>query len=258
MRDVLIADASLDDLDLLLDRCRPDVRIVRVAADGDGGGAVAAALATRPAAVHLLAHGEPGAVRLGAHRLDVTALSRSWPQAPDTEILIHACDTGADGGRFVQALAQATGARVAAASHPVGHPSLGASWDLDMATGPIAAALPVSDTGAWVHRLAYTGTPGDGDDTLIGDDSGNTINGGAGNDSIVGGTGNDSLIGGLGDDTLVGGGNSGQSAGDTLNGGLGADHYVGGNGFTIVTYENATTGITLDLTNGANNTGEAA
>ncbi|CAO3363746.1 beta strand repeat-containing protein [Azospirillum palustre] len=264
MRDVLIADARLDDLDLLLDRCRPDVRIVRVAADEDGGAALADALADRPAAIHLLAHGEPGAVRLGAGRLDIAALSgreadgRAWPQAPDTEILIHACDTGADGGRFAQALAQATGARVAAASHPVGHPSLGASWDLDVTTGPIAAALPVSDTGAWVQRLAYTGTPSDGDDTLIGDDTGNTINGGAGNDSIVGGTGNDSLIGGLGDDTLVGGGNSGQSAGDTLNGGLGADHYVGGNGFTIVTYENATTGITLDLTNGANNTGEAA
>ena len=268
MRDVLIADASLDDLDLLLDRCRPDVRIVRIAADGDGGEALATALAdalaARPAAIHLLAHGEPGAVRLGARRLDIAALSgreadgRTWPQAPDTEILIHACDTGADGGRFARALAQATGARVAAASHPVGHPSLGASWDLDVTTGPIAAALPVSDTGDWVHRLAYTGTPSAGDDTLVGDDGGNTINGGAGNDSIVGGTGNDSLIGGIGGDTLVGGGNSGQSAGDTLNGGLGGDHYVGGNGFTIVTYENATSGITLDLTNGANNTGEAA
>jgi hypothetical protein len=258
VRDVLIADASLDDLDLLLDRCRPDVRIVRVAADEDGEEALADALAGRPAAIHLLAHGEPGVVRLGAGRLDVAALSRFWPQAPDTEILIHACDTGADGGRFAAALAQATGARVAAASHPVGHPSLGASWDLDVTTGPIAAALPVSDTGAWVHRLAYTGTPSDGDDTLIGDDGGNIINGGAGNDSIVGGTGNDSLIGGIGDDTLVGGGNSGQAAGDTLNGGLGGDHYVGGNGFTIVTYENATSGITLDLTNGANNTGEAA
>ncbi|WP_211104118.1 DUF4347 domain-containing protein [Azospirillum sp. Sh1] len=268
MRDVLIADASLDDLDLLLDRCRPGVRIIRVMADEDGGEALANALsdalADRPAAIHLLAHGEPGAVRLGAGRLDVVALSgrkaegRDWPQAPGTEILIHACDTGADGGRFAAALAQATGARVAAASHPVGHPSLGASWDLDVTTGPIVASLPVSDTGAWVHRLAYSGTATDGDDTLIGDDGGNTINGGAGNDSIVGGTGNDSLLGGAGDDTLVGGGNSGQSAGDTLNGGLGGDHYVGGNGFTIVTYENATTGITLDLTNGANNTGEAA
>nr|WP_282189364.1 Ig-like domain-containing protein [Azospirillum endophyticum] len=257
----MIADASLDDLDLLLDRCRSDVRIVRVAADEDGGKALADALAGRPPAIHLLAHGEPGAVRLGVRPLDIAALEtdrHSWPQAPGTEILIHACDTGADGGRFAAALAQATGARVAAASHPVGHPSLGASWELDVTTGPIRAALPVSDTGSWVHRLAYTGTPTDGDDTLVGDDTGNTINGGAGNDSIVGGTGNDSLVGGIGDDTLVGGGNSGQSAGDTLNGGLGGDHYVGGNGFTIVTYENATTGITLDLTNGANNTGEAA
>ncbi|PWC40148.1 DUF4347 domain-containing protein, partial [Azospirillum sp. TSO35-2] len=264
MRDVLIADAGLDDLDRLLDHCRPDVRVVRVTGDDDGEEALAEALAGRPAAIHLLAHGEPGAVRLGARPLDAAALSRrvaegrSWPQAPGTDILIHACDTGADGGRFAAALARATGARVAAASHPVGHPALGASWDLDVATGPIAASSPFADSGAWVHRLAYSGTPTDGDDTLVGDDTGNRIDGGAGNDSITGGTGNDSLIGGLGDDTLVGGGNSGESAGDTLNGGLGADHYVGGNGFTIVTYETATSGITLDLIDGANNTGEAA
>ena len=269
MRDVLIADASLADLDRLLDRCRPDLRVVRVGADEDGGKALADALAGRPAAIHLLAHGEPGAVRLGARPLDVAALEgageeaaeadrRSWPQAPDTEILIHACDVGADGGRFAAALARATGARVAAASHPVGHPSLGASWDLDVTTGPVSAALPFSGTGDWVHQLAYSGTPSAGNDTLVGDNGGNVINGLAGNDSIVGGTGNDSLIGGLGDDTLVGGGNSGVAAGDTMNGGLGADHYVGGSGFNIVTYEDATTGITLDLGNGANNTGEAA
>jgi len=269
VRDVLIADAGLAELDRLLDRCRPDIRVVRVAADEDGGTALAEALAGRPAAIHLLAHGEPGAVRLGARPLDVAALEeagasaaeadrRSWPQAPDTEILIHACDVGADGGRFAAALARATGARVAAASHPVGHPSLGGSWELDVTTGPVTASLPFSGTGDWVHRLAYSGTPTAGNDTLVGDDTGNTINGLAGNDSITGGTGNDSLVGGDGDDTLVGGGNSGVAAGDTMNGGLGADHYVGGSGFNIVTYEDATAGLTLDLTNGANNTGEAA
>ena len=271
MRDVLIADADLENLDRLLDRCRPDIRVVRVAADGDGGTALADALAGRPAAIHLLAHGEPGAVRLGARPLDIAALEeagrsaaaadrRSWPQAPGTEILIHACDVGAgaNGRRFVERLAAVTGARVAAASHPVGHADQGASWELDVVTGPIQAARPFAGADAWPHRLAYSGTPTAGNDTLVGDNGGNTINGLAGNDSITGGTGNDSLVGGLGNDTLVGGGNSGVAAGDTMNGGLGADHYVGGSGFTIVTYENATTGFTLDLTNGANNTGEAA
>ncbi|BAI75951.1 hypothetical protein AZL_d01250 (plasmid) [Azospirillum sp. B510] len=274
MHGIILADAGLADIDALIGRQAPDVTVVRVAADEDALGLLADALemagkmagetgdgAGGACAVHLVAHGAPGVVKLGAMPLDAGALlDRRWPDATGCEILIHACDVGAgDRGRhFVERLAAVTGARVAAASHPVGHAGQGGSWDLDVVTGPIRASRPFAGAEAWPHRLAYRGTATSGNDTLIGDNGGNTINGLAGNDSIVGGTGNDSLIGGLGDDTLVGGGNSGQSAGDTLNGGLGADHYIGGNGFTIVTYENATTGITLDLTNGANNTGEAA
>ncbi|PWC32697.1 DUF4347 domain-containing protein [Azospirillum sp. TSO35-2] len=261
MQGIILADAGLADIDALIGRHASDLTVIRVADDEDALGLLADALETRPAAIHLIAHGAPGEVRLGAQPLDSSALlDRCWPDATGTEILIHACDVGAgtNGRRFVERLAAVTGARVAAASHPVGPAALGASWDLDVVTGPIATARPFAGADAWPHRLAYSGTATNGNDTLVGDNGGNTINGLGGNDSITGGTGNDSLIGGAGNDTLVGGGNSGQSAGDTMNGGLGADHYVGGTGFNIVTYENATSGLTLDLTNGANNTGEAA
>ena len=261
MHGIILADAGLADIDALIGRHAPDVTVIRVAADEDALGLLADALETGPAAVHLIAHGAPGVVKLGAMPLDTSALfDRRWPDATGTEILIHACDVGAGGNgrRFVERLAAVTGARVAAASHPVGHADQGGSWDLDVVTGPILAARLFEGAAAWPHRLAYSGTPSDGDDTLVGDDTGNIIDGGAGNDSITGGTGNDSLVGGIGNDTLVGGGNTGVAAGDTMNGGLGADHYVGGSGFNIVTYEDATAGLTLDLTNGANNTGEAA
>ncbi|WP_304488774.1 DUF4347 domain-containing protein [Azospirillum sp. INR13] len=252
MHGIILADAGLADIDALIGRHAPNVTVIRVAADEDALGLLADALETGPAAVHLIAHGAPGVVKLGAMPLDTSALfDRRWPDATGTEILIHACDVGAGGNgrRFVERLAAVTGARVAAASHPVGHADRGGSWDLDVVTGPILAARPFAGADAWPHRLAYSGTPTSGNDTLVGDNGGNTINGLAGNDSIVGGTGND---------TLVGGGNTGVAAGDTMNGGLGADHYVGGSGFNIVTYENATAGLTLDLTDGANNTGEAA
>ncbi|AWU97393.1 DUF4347 domain-containing protein [Azospirillum ramasamyi] len=261
MHGIILADAGLADIDALIGRHAPDVTVIRVAGDEDALGLLADALEAGPAAVHLIAHGAPGVVRLGAMPLDISALlDRRWPDASGTEILIHACDVGAgaDGRSFVECLAAVTGARVAAASHPVGHADQGGSWELDVVTGQILTARPFAGADVWPHRLAYSGTPSAGNDTLVGDNGGNVINGLAGNDSIVGGTGNDSLIGGLGDDTLVGGGNSGVAAGDTMNGGLGADHYVGGSGFNIVTYEDATTGITLDLGNGANNTGEAA
>jgi Ca2+-binding RTX toxin-like protein len=59
---------------------------------------------------------------------------------------------------------------------------------------------------------------GDGDDTLIGNDSANVLSGGAGNDALAAGAGADSLFGSDGNDTLDGG-----IANDTLTGDAGTD-----------------------------------
>ena len=79
-------------------------------------------------------------------------------------------------------------------------------------------------------------TAGPGDATLIG---------GAGDDLLTGGTGNDILVGGIGDDTLFG-----AEGNDTLEGGLGADVLDGGEGSDTASYENAETGVVVDLTSG--------
>ncbi len=71
-------------------------------------------------------------------------------------------------------------------------------------------------------------------DTLRGGYYANTLNGGAGDDAIFGGSGSDTLIGGAGD--------------DFLNGEADDDSYDGGAGFDTVTYENASSGVTVDLT----------
>ncbi len=261
MHTIILIDADLADIDGLLGQREPGARVLRVSRRDDAHALLAASLAERPAAVHLVAHGEPGLVRLGARPLDaVSILDRSWPDAAGTEILIHACDVGAGavGRRFLGRLAHATGAAVAAASHPIGHAGLGASWVLDVTSGPVRAAAPFGGAPDWRHRLAHQGTATAGNDTLIGDNAGNSIDGLGGNDSITGGIGADSLIGGAGNDTLIGGGNPGSLLPDTLNGGLGADSLVGGAGFTVATYENATAGLTLDLKTPGNSTGEAA
>ncbi len=256
MTEVIIADAGLEGLDQLLDLRRQDVHVVRVSATEDAHTVLAAALAGRPAAVHLVAHGEPGRIRLGARPLDAASLlDRSWPDAAGCEIHIHACNvaTGEAGQHFLTRLASATGASVAAATRPLGHAERGGVWTLDATIGPIRAASPFVGQEAWPHLLAFTGTPSTGNDTLIGDDTGNIIDGMAGDDSITSGAGNDSLSGGAGNDTLIGGGGN-----DTLDGGLGADLMNGGDGFDSVTYENATSGIRLDLLNPGTSTGEAA
>lgn len=70
-------------------------------------------------------------------------------------------------------------------------------------------------------------------DTLSGDANANRLEGGAGADVLRGGAGGDTLIGGAGD--------------DVLNGGAGDDTLDGGDGFDIASYENATSGVRVDL-----------
>ena len=256
MTEVIIADAGLEDLDQLLGHGRPELRTVRVSAGEDAHAVLAAVLAERPAAVHLVAHGEPGRIRLGAQPLDAASLlDRSWPDAQGTEIHIHACRVadGAVGRAFLNRLAAATGATIAASSRPVGPAGQGGSWQLDVRTAPVLAASPFVGAESWPHVLAVTGTPSPGNDTLIGDDLGNTIDGLAGDDSLVGGAEMDTLNGGEGNDTLIGGGGN-----DMLNGGPGADLLNGGDGFDSATYETSPTGLVIDLAVPANSTGEAA
>ncbi|WP_169732782.1 DUF4347 domain-containing protein [Azospirillum halopraeferens] len=250
MREILIADAALEDLAYLLERQRDGIRTVLVPRDGDAFAALSGALAARPGAIHLLGHGAPGAVRIGAAAIDsASILDRHWPLAPGTELLIHACRTGdgAAGRLFLDRLAAATGATVAASSGPVGDAAQGGSWTLDRATGPVATAAPFTGHEGWPHLLAISGTPSNGDDTLIGDDGDNVLYGLLGADYLYGGAGNDTLYGGEGS--------------DTLDGGPGADYMDGGfdNAFDRVTYASAgLEGIVLDLENPANSRGHAA
>ena len=93
---------------------------------------------------------------------------------------------------------------------------------------------------------------GDGDDLLDGGNGEDDLVGGPGNDVLCGGDGNDVLRGGLGNDvwwreldTMNGG-----AGDDTLIGGLGDDLLVGGDGIDTASYQDATGGVTANLTTG--------
>ena len=103
---------------------------------------------------------------------------------------------------------------------------------------------------------------GSGGDTLDGNDLDNVITGNAGNDTINGHFGNDTLYGGDNEDELYGGdgddtldGGAGQ---DKLFGGAGSDILNGGAGYDRAIYTGALAGVTVDLSNTYNNTGDAA
>ena len=80
-------------------------------------------------------------------------------------------------------------------------------------------------------------------DTLIGNDADNVLIGWDGNDIISGGKGEDTLWGSAGNDTLDGG-----EGDDWLVGGAGDDVIKGGAGADWSSYEDATAGVTVDLT----------
>ncbi|MCW5737690.1 MAG: hypothetical protein KIS73_26455 [Enhydrobacter sp.] len=82
-------------------------------------------------------------------------------------------------------------------------------------------------------------------DMLLGNELRNVLSGLSGIDYLSGRDGNDELNGGLGDDQLVGG-----DGDDFLRGNDGADTLRGGDGSDTASYEDSTTGVTVNLTTG--------
>ena len=126
------------------------------------------------------------------------------------------------------------------------------------AAGDVYNSIEVVDGSHFNDILTGDAT----DNVLIGWDGDDTISGGAGNDRIHGGNGNDTINGGAGADDLRGdAGNdtlNGDDDNDYLRGGAGADTLNGGSGFDHADYRDSTSGLTVDLSNMANNTGDAA
>ncbi|MEX0311216.1 MAG: hypothetical protein AB3N17_13340, partial [Tateyamaria sp.] len=83
---------------------------------------------------------------------------------------------------------------------------------------------------------------GQANDLLLGDSGANLLDGLAGNDTLRGDIGNDTLIGGAGDDFLFGEDNN-----DLILGGTGTNAIDGGAGSDVVSYIDATLGVTVDL-----------
>lgn len=101
-----------------------------------------------------------------------------------------------------------------------------------------------------VNLQTQTASGGDADgDTLI---SFSHAEGGDGNDVLIGGGGRNQLIGGLGNDRL-----EGAAGDDMLRGGAGADTLLGGDGNDILDYSGSTAGVTVNLTTGAADGGDA-
>ncbi|MFZ2309914.1 MAG: DUF4347 domain-containing protein, partial [Rhodoferax sp.] len=107
-------------------------------------------------AIHLVSHGASATLQLGTlsltpenlpHYSDVLGtIGRALK--PGGEILLYGCDiaAGTNGPTLVAALADATGANVAASTNPTGPTALGGDWVLEYRSGKITTAGLVSQS----------------------------------------------------------------------------------------------------------------
>ena len=131
--------------------------------------------------------------------------------------------------------------------------------DIDGTDGTDTIGFDQATSGVTVDLGAGVGTAGEasgdtyrGVENATGTAFGDSLTGGGVANVLSGGAGNDVLRGLGGDDTLDGG-----DGNDILFGGAGADGLIGGRGTDFASYTDATTGITLDLLDAAQNAGDA-
>ncbi len=272
-RQILFVDPSVMHAEVLIDGRVAGLEVHRLSADTPALEQMAAHLAGRRGldGLHVLSHGVPGSLTFAAGPVDRTVLTDQAATldtiaaalSDDADVVLYGCSVadGSEGRAFVESLELALGARVAAASDPVGAAELGGTWDVNVAGGaPIEIGFTAAARAAFPGLLgSFTGTAGgdaltgtaanddisglagndtitalDGDDSLFGGDGNDTLYGGGGQDTLTGGAGNDYLYGHTGNDLAYGGdGNdavSGADGSDTLYGGDGNDTVIGSSG----------------------------
>ncbi|MEG4208367.1 FG-GAP-like repeat-containing protein, partial [Microcoleus sp. Pol7_A1] len=97
-------------------------------------------------AIHIISHGSPGAVQLGANTLNNSniesfgPLLKQWRKAliPGADIIFYGCNiaAGDTGHQFLAQLHQLTGANIAANTNTTGNSERGGTWDIPQLIPP--------------------------------------------------------------------------------------------------------------------------
>jgi VCBS repeat-containing protein len=169
---ILFIDALVRDIDTLLGTIDPGIEVILLNDQQDGLTQIADALAGRTNidAVHIISHGGPGSLHLGNSEVTEATLAGQAEQlaqiratlSDSADLMLYGCNVadGTNGASFIQALANATGADVAASTDPTGSALLGGDWVLEASTGSIETTAVTSATyddvlASGVLRNAY-------------------------------------------------------------------------------------------------------
>jgi hypothetical protein len=169
-RSVLFIDATVAGGAALGAKAAPGVLVVHLDPARDGVRQIAEVLQAYAEldSVQIVAHGAAGTLQLGSATLDAAALPAyadalgGWGAAlrDGGDILLYGCSVaqGGAGLAFVDALADLSGADVAASTDLTGAASLGGDWLLEYASGPVEAASALDAAAAqdYAHTLGLT------------------------------------------------------------------------------------------------------
>ncbi|RYE40937.1 MAG: DUF4347 domain-containing protein, partial [Hyphomicrobiales bacterium] len=167
-KELVVFDSAVPDSALLASFAQRPCEIEYLPQSDDPFGVLAELLQRHApvTAFHIVCHGQPGALAIGGRELTaeslrqapeaVARLSRALGGAP---VLLYGCQTGADeiGSTFVRALMSALDAPVCASDRPVGHHTLGGTWELGAGTAGAETLFSRATADGWRHILADTG-----------------------------------------------------------------------------------------------------
>ena len=152
---LIFIDSAVENIEVLCQGLAASDELILIQPDKPGLDQMHAILSTRSgvSSVHIISHGQAGRLQLGNQLVDLMTLDehqvmiQSWANslAPGADILVYGCETGANaiGKRFVQRLADITGADVAASIDRTGASTGKGDWELERKVGVIETELAI-------------------------------------------------------------------------------------------------------------------
>lgn len=168
IEELLIIDSDVASADILLTGLSRPMEIIQVTADGDPIAQIARALSCHFGVqhLHIVSHGEPGALILGGIRVDsahlqtcrdaLSTIQFSLGRPAAISLWASFVSTGTVGRKFITELADNTGADIFATDRAIGAKQIGGSWDI----GPNSPFLRSTETSCphIIPRLASSFT----------------------------------------------------------------------------------------------------
>ena len=164
---IAFLDSALPDGETLRNGIAAGAEVITLDRVRDGVEQITEALASRSniKSIHIISHGSPASLQLGAIDLNLTNLKtyatqlQRWSRslADSGEILLYGCEVaaGEKGANFVQQLSQLTKAKIAASRSPIGSSAKGGDWELDYTTGAVSSGLAIGPATMAAYQYVF-------------------------------------------------------------------------------------------------------